>query len=166
MRDQKMLESPSSILDDLVAVNRVTKVVAGGRKLSFSACVIVGDQSGSVGYGHGKAKEVSDARAKAFQSAKKNMTTVPLFEGRTIYHDVLGRYGSGRVLVRKAPAGTGVIAGGPLRSVFKLLGIRDVVAKSLGSSNVYVMVGALFDALKKINAPKSISDRRGKSVNY
>jgi small subunit ribosomal protein S5 len=165
MQDQKMLESPVSILDDLVAVNRVTKVVAGGRKLSFSACVIVGDQSGSVGYGHGKAKEVSDARTKAFQSAKKNMMKVPLLDGRTVYHDVMGHFGAGRVLVRKAPPGTGVIAGGPLRSVFKLLGIRDVVAKSLGSSNVYVVVGALFDALRKVSAPQSICNRRGKLLN-
>jgi small subunit ribosomal protein S5 len=165
MQDQKAFESPSSIVDDLVAVNRVTKVVAGGRKLSFSACVIAGDQSGSVGYGHGKAKEVSDARTKAFQSAKKNMMKIPLLEGRTVYHDVIGHYGAGRVLVRKAPPGTGVIAGGALRSVFKLLGVRDIVAKSLGSSNVYVMVGALFDALKRVRAPKSISDRRGKLIN-
>ena len=154
-----------SILDELVEVNRVTKVVAGGRKLSFSACVIVGDQNGSVGYGHGKAKEVSDARAKAFQSAKKNIIKVALHEGRTLYHDVIGTFGAGKVLVRKAVPGTGIIAGGPLRSVFKLLGVQDVVAKSLGSSNVYVMVGALFNALAKVNSPKSISDRRGKLVS-
>ena len=164
MQDQKTLDSQVQILDELVAVNRVTKVVAGGRKLSFSACVVAGDQAGSVGCGHGKAKEVADARTKAFQSAKKNMLKVQLFENRTVYHDVVGKCGAGRVLVRKAPPGTGVIAGGPLRAVFKLLGVKDIVVKSLGSSNVYVMIGALFDALKKINPPSAIALRRGRKT--
>lgn len=154
----------NNILESLVSVNRVTKVVKGGRKFSFSVCVVAGNQSGSVGYSHRKAKEVTEARAKASQAAKKTMITVPLFEGRTIYHDVVGKSGAGMVILRKAPPGTGVIAGGPLRAIFNMLGINDIVAKSLGSSNVYAMIAATFDALSKVSSPKEIFARRNKHI--
>lgn len=153
-----------SIVESLIDVNRVTKVLKGGRKFSFSACVIAGDKSGRVGYGHGKANEVTDARAKASQGAKKALVRVPLLEGRTIHHDVMGRSGAGKVLLRKAKPGTGVIAGGPLRAIFECLGVQDIVAKSLGSSNSYAMVAATFDALSNLSSPKMIAERRNKKV--
>lgn len=154
-----------ALVEMLVDVNRVTKVVKGGRKFSFSACVIAGNKSGQVGYGHGKAKEVTEARAKATQAAKKSMVKVPLYQSRTIHHDVYGHFGASRVLLRRAKAGTGIIAGGAMRSIFESLGVHDVVAKSLGSANVYSLIAATFDALSKLNTPKIIAEKRGKRIS-
>lgn len=154
-----------NLTESLVDVNRVTKVVKGGRKFSFSACIISGNKKGSVGYGHGKAKEVTEARAKAAQSAKKNFTQVPLLEGRTIHHDVVGKSGAGKVLLRRAKPGTGVIAGGPLRAIFDCLGVQDIVAKSLGSTNTYALIHAAFDALQKLSSPKEVASRRRMKVS-
>lgn len=154
----------SDIIDRLVAVNRVAKVVKGGRRFGFAALVVIGDGKGRVGYGSGKAKEVPDAVRKATDAARKSMIRVPLREGRTIHHDVTGRYGSGRVVMRTAPAGTGIIAGGPMRAVFEALGIQDVVAKSLGASNPHNMVKATFSALKAIRSPRAIAAKRGKKI--
>ncbi len=154
-----------SLSETLIDVNRVTKVVSGGRKFSFAAGVIVGDKNGRVGYGHGKAKEVTEARAKATQEAKKNIVKIPLYEGRTIHHDVIGMSGAAKVILRKAKPGTGIIAGGPMRAVFDSLGVHDVVAKSLGSSNVYAMIAATFDALSKLSSLKVIAERRGKKIS-
>lgn len=148
----------------LVSVRRVAKVVKGGRRFGFSVVVVAGNGKGMVGYGLGKAKEVMEARSKASQAAKNAMKRIYLKENRTIHHDIIGRSGAGRVLLRTAPAGTGIIAGGAMRAVFEMLGIHDVVAKSLGSSNVHNMVGATFDALAKISSPKQIAERRGKRV--
>lgn len=159
-----MSKSADSLVEDLVHVNRVTKVVKGGRNFSFAAVVIVGDENGSVGYGSGKAKEVTEARAKASKDARNNMITVPLYKGRTIHHDVLGKSGAAKVLLRRAAPGTGVIAGGPLRSIFGRLGIKDIVAKSLGSSSPNSMIAATFDALRNLNSPKAIASRRGKNI--
>jgi len=154
-----------ALSETLVDVNRVTKVVSGGRKFSFAAGVVVGDKNGRVGYGHGKAKEVTEARAKATQEAKKNIVKIPLYEGRTIHHDVIGKSGAAKVILRRARPGTGVIAGGPMRAIFDSLGVHDIVAKSLGSSNVYAMIAATFGALLKLSSPKVICDRRGKKLN-
>ncbi len=154
-----------ALTETLVDVSRVTKVVTGGRKFSFSACVVTGDKAGKVGYGHGKAKEVTEARAKATQEAKKRMLKVALYQNRTIHHDVIGRSGAAKVILRRAKPGTGVIAGGPMRAIFDSLGVHDIVAKSLGSSNVYSMIAATFDALQKLSSPKLIADRRDKKVN-
>lgn len=154
--------SDESLSETLVDISRVTKVVKGGRKFSFSACVVTGDHAGRVGYGHKKAKEVTEARAKATQSAKKKMIEIPLYENRTIHHDVIGKSGAGKVILRKAPAGTGIIAGGPIRDICVSLGVHDIVAKSLGSSNVYAMIGATFNALLKLSSPESIAKRRNK----
>jgi len=148
----------------LVSVRRVAKVVKGGRRFGFSVVIVSGNGKGLVGYGLGKAKEVMEARSKASQAAKKSMIRVSLKENRTIHHDIVGRSGAGKVLLRTAPAGTGIIAGGAMRAVFEMLGIHDVVAKSLGSSNVHNMVGATFDALAKLSSPKQIAERRGKRV--
>jgi len=153
------------IVDMLVDVSRVTKVVKGGRKFSFSACVISGNKAGMVGYGHGKAKEVTEARAKATQAAKKGMVKVPIFQGRTIHHDVFGRFGASKVVVRRANPGTGIIAGSAMRAIFESLGIHDIVAKSLGSANVYTLIAATFDALGKLNSPKQIAERRGLKIS-
>ena len=152
------------IVDKLVAVNRVAKVVKGGRRFGFAALVVAGDQKGRVGYGHGKAREVPEAIRKATEAAKRALVRVPLREGRTLHHDVIGEYGAGRVVVRAAPPGTGIIAGGPMRAVFETLGIHDVVAKSVGSSNPYNMVRATFAALKLVTSPRSVAARRGRSV--
>ncbi len=149
----------------LVGVTRVTKVVKGGRKFSFAACMVAGNHAGMVGYGHGKAKEVTEARTKATQAAKKAMVKVPLLEGRTIHHDVYGHSGAARVLLRKAKPGTGIIAGGAMRAIFESIGVHDIVAKSLGSSNVYSMIAATFDALSKLSSPKMIAQRRGKTTS-
>lgn len=149
----------------LVSVKRVAKVVKGGRRFGFSVVVVAGDSKGRVGYGLGKAKEVMEARTKASQAAKKNMMRVYLKENRTIHHDIVGHSGAGRVLLRSAPAGTGIIAGGSMRAVFEMLGLHDVVAKSLGSSNVHNMIGATFDALKRLSSPKQIAERRSKKVS-
>lgn len=155
----------ADFIEELVHINRVTKVVKGGRNFSFSAIVLVGDENGRVGVGKGKAKEVTEARAKATKAAKKKLITVPLYKGRTIHHDVVGRSGAAKVLLRRAAPGTGVIAGGPMRSVFSCLGIADIVAKSLGSSNPNAMISATFDALSRLNAPKVIAARRNKNIS-
>src|SRR5688572_20116422 len=158
-------EKDSEFVDRLVHINRVAKVVKGGRRFGFAALVVIGDQKGRVGFGHGKAREVPEAIRKATDSAKRNLVRVPLREGRTLHHDVSGHHGSGRVILRAAPAGTGIIAGGPMRAVFETLGIQDVVAKSLGSSNPYNMIRATFDALRHEDSPRGVAARRGKKVS-
>ena len=152
-------------MDRLVHINRVAKVVKGGRRFGFAALVVVGDQKGRVGFGHGKAREVPEAIRKATEAAKRALIRVPLREGRTLHHDVAGRHGAGRVFLRAAPAGTGIIAGGPMRAVFETLGMHDVVAKSQGSSNPYNMVRATFDALKREDSPRSVAARRNLKVS-
>ncbi len=165
-RDNKDREErDSEFMDKLVHINRVAKVVKGGRRFAFAALVVLGDQKGRVGFGHGKAREVPDAIRKASEAAKRNMIRVPLREGRTLHHDVRGQHGAGRVILRAAPPGTGIIAGGPMRAVFETLGIQDVVAKSLGTSNPYNMVHATFNALKHEDSPRSVAARRGKKVS-
>jgi small subunit ribosomal protein S5 len=154
-------ERDSDIVEKLVHINRVAATVKGGRRFSFAALMIVGDQKGRVGFGHGKAREVPEAIRKATESAKRELIFVPLRDGRTLHHDVPGRHGAGKVLLRSAPAGTGIIAGGPMRAVFETLGVHDVVAKSTGSSNPYNMVRATFDALKNQVHPKDIAAQRG-----
>jgi small subunit ribosomal protein S5 len=158
-------EEPSEFIDKLVHINRVAKVVKGGRRFGFAALVVVGDQKGRVGHGHGKAREVPEAIRKATDAAKRNLIRVPLREGRTLHHDVLGRHGAGKVFLRAAPPGTGIIAGGPMRAVFETLGMQDVVAKSIGSSNPYNMVRATFDALKHQDSPRSVAQRRNIKVS-
>ena len=158
-------EEPSEFIDKLVHINRVAKVVKGGRRFGFAALVVVGDQKGRVGHGHGKAREVPEAIRKATDAAKRGLTRVPLREGRTLHHDVLGRHGAGKVFLRAAPPGTGIIAGGPMRAVFETLGMQDVVAKSLGSSNPYNVVRATFDALKHQDSPRSVAARRNIKVS-
>ena len=158
-------EKDSEFVDKLVHINRVAKVVKGGRRFGFAALVVVGDQKGRVGFGHGKAREVPEAIRKATDAAKRNLIKVPLREGRTLHHDVKGRHGAGKVLLRAAPPGTGIIAGGPMRAVFETLGVQDVVAKSQGSSNPYNMVRATFDALKSEDSPRGVAARRGKKVS-
>jgi small subunit ribosomal protein S5 len=157
-------EPDDGIIDKLVTINRVAKVVKGGRRFAFAALVVVGDQKGRVGYGAGKAREVPEAIRKATERAKRGMIRVPMKEGRTLHHDVEGHYGAGNVVLRSAAAGTGIIAGGPLRAVFETLGIGDVVAKSLGSRNPHNMVKATFTALQKCSSPRSVATRRGKKV--
>ncbi len=157
-------ERDSEFVDKLVAINRVAKVVKGGRRFGFAALVVVGDQRGRVGFGHGKAREVPEAVRKATESAKRSMIRVPLREGRTLHHDVKGRHGAGKVVLRAAPTGTGIIAGGPMRAVFETLGVHDVVAKSVGSSNPYNMIQATFDALRNSYSPRTIAAKRGKKV--
>ena len=155
----------SEIVDKLVGINRVAKVVKGGRRFGFAALVVVGDQKGRVGFGHGKAREVPEAIRKATEAAKRNMIRVPLREGRTLHHDVKGRFGAGRVVLRAAPAGTGMIAGGPMRAIFETLGVQDVVTKSIGTSNPYNMIKATFAALESMMSPRSVAARRGKKVS-
>jgi small subunit ribosomal protein S5 len=157
-------EQGGDFVDKLVHINRVAKVVKGGRRFGFAALVVVGDQNGRVGFGHGKAREVPEAIRKATDAAKRALVRVPLKEGRTIHHEVRGHHGAGKVLVRPAPAGTGIIAGGPMRAVFEALGVGDVVSKSLGTSNPYNMVRATFDALKRQQSPRMVAQRRGRSV--
>jgi small subunit ribosomal protein S5 len=164
-RGREDRERDSEFVDKLVHINRVAKVVKGGRRFGFAALVVVGDQKGRVGFGHGKAREVPEAIRKATESAKRSMMRVPLREGRTLHHDVAGRWGAGRVVLRAAPPGTGIIAGGPMRAVFETLGVHDVVAKSLGSSNPYNMVRATFEALKGEDSPRSVAARRGLKVS-
>ena len=151
--------------DKLVSINRITKVVKGGRRFAFSALVVVGDQSGSIGVGHGKAKQVPDAIKKATETAKRRLFKIPLREGRTIHHDILGKDGAGKVLLRSAPSGTGIIAGGAIRAACEVLGIQDIVAKSLGSSNPTNVLRACLKGLKNQNSPKSISKIRGKTIS-
>ena len=150
-------ERDNEFVDKLVHINRVAKVVKGGRRFGFAALVVVGDQHGRVGFGHGKAREVPEAIRKATEEAKKSLIRVPLKDGRTLHHEVRGHHGAGKVIVRPAPAGTGVIAGGPLRAVFEALGVGDVVSKSLGTSNPYNMVRAMFDALKNQQSPRMVA---------
>ncbi len=152
------------LIEKLVHINRVSKTVKGGKRFGFAALVVVGDGKGRVGFGHGKAREVPEAITKATASAKKKMVRVPLKEGRTLHHDGKGRFGAGKVNLRSAPAGTGIIAGGPMRAVFESLGVHDVVTKSVGTSNPYNMIRATFDALTDQTSPKSVSQRRGKKI--
>jgi len=158
-------EKQAAYLEHVVTINRVAKVVKGGRRFGFAALVVVGDQKGRVGFGHGKAREVPEAIRKATDAAKRSLLRVPLREGRTLHHDVLGRHGAGKVFLRAAPPGTGIIAGGPMRAVFETLGMQDVVAKSIGSSNPYNMVRATFDALKRQDSPRSVAARRNLKVS-
>src|SRR5919205_288952 len=155
----------NEIVEKLVHINRVAATVKGGRRFSFAALMVVGDQKGRVGFGHGKAREVPEAIRKATDSAKRTLLRVPLREGRTLHHDVLGRHGAGKVFLRAAPPGTGIIAGGPMRAVFETLGMQDVVAKSIGSSNPYNMVRATFDALQVQDSPRSVAQRRNIKVS-
>jgi len=157
-------EEGDELIEKLVHINRVSKTVKGGKRFGFAALVVVGDGKGRVGFGHGKAREVPEAITKATAAAKKKMIRVPLKEGRTLHHDGKGRFGAGKVNVRTAPAGTGIIAGGPMRAVFESLGVADVVTKSVGTSNPYNMVRATFDALTNQTSPKSVAQRRGKKV--
>lgn len=161
----KQAKNNAEITERLVAINKVSKTVKGGKNLSFSALVVVGDKNGRVGFGKGNAVEVSDAKNKAFEAAKKAMVKVALKEGRTIHHDSTAKFCSAKVYLRSAPAGTGVIAGGPMRAIFECAGIHDIVAKSVGTSNPYNMVGATFLALKKLLSPKIISERRSKEIS-
>jgi len=164
-REREREREDDGITDKLVTINRVAKVVKGGRRFAFAALVVVGDQKGRVGYGAGKAREVPEAIRKATERAKRGMIRVPMKEGRTLHHDVAGRHGAGKVVLRAAPAGTGIIAGGPMRAVFESLGMHDVVAKSLGSSNPYNMVRATFDALKHQDSPRSVAAKRNIKVS-
>lgn len=161
-RDER--EENPEFADRLVAINRVSKTVKGGKRFGFAALVVVGDQKGRVGFGKGKAKEVPEAVRKATEQAKRSMIRVPLKDGRTLHHDIEGRHGAGRVVMRTSVAGTGIIAGGPMRAVFEMLGLQDVVAKSLGSQNPYNMIRATVDGLKKQASPRQIAQRRGKKV--
>jgi small subunit ribosomal protein S5 len=163
-REREREREDDGLIDKLVTINRVAKVVKGGRRFAFAALVVAGDQKGRVGWGHGKAREVPEAIRKATERAKRGMIRVPMKEGRTLHHDVQGRFGAGKVILRTAVAGTGIIAGGPLRAVFETLGIGDVVAKSLGSRNPHNMVKATFDALGRCASPRSVATRRGKKV--
>ena len=163
-RDRGDRDHASDHVENVIAINRVAKVVKGGRRFSFAALMIVGDQKGRVGFGHGKAREVPEAIRKATEEAKKSMIRVPLRESRTLHHDGNGRWGAGKVMVRAAPPGTGVIAGGPMRAVLETLGVQDVVGKSVGSSNPYNMVRATFEALKAQSSPRPVAAKRGKKV--
>ena len=158
-------EREDEFVEHLVHINRVAKVVKGGRRFGFAALVVVGDQKGRVGFGHGKAREVPEAIRKATEQARRNLIRVPLREGRTLHHDVTGKHDAGKVLIRSAPPGTGIIAGGPMRAVFEALGVGDVVAKSIGSSNPYNMVRATFNALSRCENPRKVAARRGKKVS-
>ncbi len=163
--DKKNTKEDAELIDKLVGINRVAKVVKGGRRFGFAALVVVGDTRGRVGFGTGKAKEVPEAIKKATDDAKKKLIRVPLKEGRTLHHDMKGHYGAGRVVLRSAPAGTGIIAGGPMRAVFETLGVQAVVAKSVGTSNPHNMIKATFDALNFMNSPRNIANKRGKKVS-
>lgn len=158
-------EQAPEFADRLVAINRVSKTVKGGKRFGFAALVVVGDQKGRVGFGKGKAKEVPEAIRKATEQAKRKMIRVPLREGRTLHHDIEGRHGAGKVVMRTAPTGTGIIAGGPMRAVFEMLGVKDVVSKSIGSQNPYNMIRATMDGLRKESSPRSVAQRRGKKVS-
>ena len=164
LRPESNERGEGELLDKLVSINRVAKVVKGGKRFGFAALVVVGDQKGRVGFGSGKAREVPEAIRKATEQAKRSLVRVPLREGRTLHHDVEGRHGAGKVVLRAAPAGTGIIAGGPMRAVFETLGVQDVVTKSIGSSNPHNMVKATFDALRNLMAPRMIAAKRGKKV--
>ncbi|MBC6438142.1 MAG: 30S ribosomal protein S5 [Rhodobacteraceae bacterium] len=157
-------EAPPEFADRLVAINRVSKTVKGGKRFGFAALVVVGDQRGRVGFGKGKAKEVPEGIRKATEQAKRGLVRVPLRDGRTLHHDIEGRHGAGKVIMRTAPEGTGIIAGGPMRAVFEMLGIKDIVAKSTGSQNPYNMIRATMDGLGKLQSPRTVASRRGKRV--
>jgi small subunit ribosomal protein S5 len=163
-QDKKINKDEADLIDKLVGINRVAKVVKGGRRFGFAALVVVGDQRGKVGFGTGKAKEVPEAIKKATDDAKKNMLRVPLKEGRTLHHDMKGHFGAGKVVLRTAPSGTGIIAGGPMRAVFETLGVQDVVAKSIGTSNPHNMIKATFDAFAYMISPRNVASKRGKKV--
>jgi small subunit ribosomal protein S5 len=163
-RDRDRSREESELVEKLVSINRVAKVVKGGRRFGFAALVVVGDGKGRVGHGAGKAREVPEAIRKATEQAKRGMIRVPLREGRTLHHDVLGHFGSGRIVLRAAEAGTGIIAGGPIRAIFEALGVQDVVGKSVGTSNPHNMIKAAFDALRRSSSPRSVAARRGKKV--
>ncbi len=158
-------DGDSDLIDKLVSINRVAKVVKGGRRFGFAALVVVGDGRGRVGFGNGKAREVPEAIRKATERAKNSLIRVPLREGRTLHHDVTGRFGAGHVVLRPAPPGTGIIAGGPMRAVFETLGVQDVVTKSVGTSNPHNMVRATFDALGKLMSPRQVAAKRGKKLS-
>ncbi len=162
--DSREKREESELIEKLVGINRVAKVVKGGRRFGFAALMVVGDGRGRVGFGTGKAREVPEAVRKATEDAKKHMIRVPLREARTLHHDTFGRDGAGRVWLRSAPQGTGIIAGGPLRAVFEALGIQDVVAKAIGSNNPHSMVNATFAALKQMQSPRQVAARRSKKV--
>lgn len=164
-RGDRGAQQDPELVEKLVAINRVAKVVKGGRRFGFAAIVIVGDGRGRVGFGHGKAREVPEAIRKASESARKTMIRVPLREGRTLHHDIRGRFGAGKVVMRAAPPGTGIIAGGPTRAVFEALGVQDVVAKSVGTSNPYNMIKAAFEGLGRCVSPRMVAARRGKKVS-
>jgi len=155
----------SDLVEKLVGINRVAKVVKGGRRFGFAALVVVGDAKGRVGVGSGKAREVPEAIRKATDQAKRTMIRVPLREGRTLHHDVHGHFGAGRVVLRAAPTGTGIIAGGPMRAIFEALGVQDVVTKSIGTSNPHNMIKATFDALARVVSPRAVAARRGRRVS-
>ena len=163
-RDERSREE-SELVEKLVSINRVAKVVKGGRRFGFAALVVAGDGRGRVGYGAGKAREVPEAIRKATEQAKRSMIRVPLREGRTLHHDVTGHFGAGRVQLRAASIGTGIIAGGPMRAIFEALGVADIVAKSIGTSNPHNMIKATFQALRRIEGPRSVASRRGKRVS-
>ena len=163
-RRQRDSDEPE-LIEKLVGINRVAKVVKGGRRFGFAALVVVGDGRGRVGHGHGKAREVPEAIRKATDQAKRQMIRVPLREGRTLHHDIKGHFGSGRVMLRSASVGTGIIAGGPMRAVFEALGVQDVVAKSVGTSNPHNMIRATFEALGRSVSPRQVAQRRGKKVS-
>jgi small subunit ribosomal protein S5 len=162
--DRNREEGGEELVEKLVHINRVSKTVKGGKRFGFAALVVVGDGAGRVGFGHGKAREVPEAISKATASAKKAMVRVPLKDGRTLHHDGMGHFGAGRVYVRTAPAGTGIIAGGPMRAVFESLGVHDVVTKSVGTNNPYNMIRATFEALTEQTSPRSVAQRRGKKI--
>lgn len=164
MDAHKYDSSTGEVIDRLIHVNRVSKVVKGGRRFSFSSLVVVGDQKGKVGFGSGKALEVMNAKTKATGEAKRTMVRVPMREGRTVHHDVMGKFGAAKVFVRSAPPGTGIIAGGPLRAVFECLGVQDVVAKCIGTTNPYNVLKACFNAIENFDSPRIIADKRGKKV--
>ena len=163
-RGRRERDEAPEFADRLVSINRVSKTVKGGKRFGFAALVVVGDQKGRVGFGKGKAKEVPEAIRKATEQAKRSMVRIPLREGRTLHHDIEGRHGAGKVVMRTAPTGTGIIAGGPMRAVFEMLGVQDVVAKSIGSQNPYNMVRATIDGLLKEASPRMVAQRRGKKV--
>jgi small subunit ribosomal protein S5 len=164
-RGQNRDDGGEELIEKLVHINRVSKTVKGGKRFGFAALVVVGDGKGRAGFGHGKAREVPEAISKATAAAKKSMVRVPLRDGRTLHHDGDGHFGAGRVTLRSAPSGTGIIAGGPMRAVFESLGVSDVVTKSVGTSNPYNMVRATFEALKEQTSPRSVAQRRGKKVS-
>jgi len=163
--EQRERSEDNEMIERLVGINRVAKVVKGGRRFGFAALMVVGDGRGRVGFGTGKAREVPEAVKKATEQARRKMIRVPLREARTLHHDTKGRHGAGRVLLRSAPQGTGIIAGGPMRAVFEALGVQDVVAKAIGSNNPHSMINATFDALKLMQSPREVASRRGKKVS-